>query len=163
MKRLLRKILLVLRPLDARLRRVKGYGRLTAGLRHRYRAAMGFGAASAPHKPLLQKPLWPEGLETVPLRQDTILFECYWGKKFGDHPLALYRALRHSQPPGRFRIYWAIAGNATPPAEIAENPDVTLVRLRSAEYGRALLEAAQSILPGTVTDVLITDITRQDA
>lgn len=32
-----------------------------------------------------------------------------------------------------------------------------------APLRRALLEAAQSILPGTVTDVLITDITRQDA
>lgn len=145
MKRLLRKILLVLRPLDARLRRVKGYGRLTAGLRHRYRAAMGFGAASAPHKLLLQKPLWPEGLETVPLRQDTILFECYWGKKFGDHPLALYRALCRSRPAGSMRIYWVAAPKAVPPAEITGNPDVTVVRTGTPAYTKALLESGMLV------------------
>lgn len=132
MKRLLRKFLLILRPLDARLRRVRLYGRLSSGLRQRYRAAMGF---HADHRSYVA------GLDSIAPRPDTILFECYWGKKFGDHPLALYRALRRTVPAGTLRIIWVAAPRAVPPAEIADDPDVILVRTGSADYGRALLEA----------------------
>lgn len=132
MKHLLRKILLLWRPLDARLRRVKGYAGLSAGLQRRYRAVMGFRA---------DQRAYTDGFETVVPRADTILFECYWGKKFGDHPLALYRALCRSQPAGAFRIYWVAAPQAVLPAEITTNPDVMVVQTGSAAYAQALLEA----------------------
>lgn len=140
MKTLLRKILRAYRPLDARLRRFGPYARFSRVMQQRYNILMN-GQDVSTGKTDAAFATYAANIDTIRPRADTILFECYWGKKFGDNPLAIYRALRHSQPPGRFRIYWAIAGNATPPAEIAENPDVTLVRLRSAEYGRALLEA----------------------
>jgi CDP-glycerol glycerophosphotransferase len=132
MKRLLRKILLVWRPLDARLRRVRGYAWLSAHLQRRYRAAMGFKA---------DQRAYTDGFDTIMPRADTILFECYWGKKFGDHPLALYRALCRSRPTGPLRIYWVAAPQAVLPAEITDNPDVLVVQTGTAAYAQALLEA----------------------
>ncbi|MDU9006517.1 glycosyltransferase [Sedimentitalea todarodis] len=88
-------------------------------------------------------------IDRVSPSPDTILFECYWGKKFGESPLALYRELVRTHPRGSFRIHWTVAGNAQPPAEIAANPDVTLVRVRSKEYGHALL--ASGLLVNNVT------------
>ena len=136
MKRLLRKILRLGKPLDARLRRIGPYARLSQALQRRYRAAMGWKADLR---------AYVEGFDQIAPRPDTILFECYWGKKFGDHPLALYRALVRSQPAGSLRILWVAAPQAIPPAEITDNPDVTLVRSGSADYGQVLLEAGMLV------------------
>lgn len=138
-KTLLRKLLLAYKPLDARLRHIGPYARLSRVLQTRYNTMMsGEGAAKIRG---LDARAYIENFDRVAPRADTILFECYWGKKFADNPLAMYRALLRRAPQGRFRIFWvAQAGEAAPP-EIAGNPDVTLVQIGTPEYGMALLAA----------------------
>ncbi len=138
-KKYLRKLLLAYKPLDSRLRRIGPYAQFSRVLQTRYNAMMtGEGAASAK---TTDAKTYIDNFDLVAPRADTILFECYWGKKFADNPLAMYRALLRSQPQGRFRIYWAAKRGEAAPEEIAGNPDVTLVQVGTAEYGMALLEA----------------------
>ncbi|CAM2970814.1 CDP-glycerol glycerophosphotransferase, TagB/SpsB family [Paracoccus aminovorans] len=138
-KTFLRNLLLAYKPLDARLRHIGPYARLSRVLQTRYNAMMsGEGAASAK---ALDARAYIDNFERVAPRTDTILFECYWGKKFADNPLAMYRALLRNQPQGRFRIIWVAKEGESAPDEIARNPDVRLVRAGTAEYGMALLEA----------------------
>ena len=142
MKTILRKVLLAYRPIDTRLRQIPAYAQLSRVLQQRYNILMagpgsGKGDAAAAY--------YTANIDLVAPSPDTILFECYWGKKFGGNPLALYRELVRTHPPGRFRIYWAAGGDVQPPAEIADNPDVTLVRVRSEEYGHALLASGMMV------------------
>lgn len=136
---LLRKFLLAYKPLDAKLRQIGPYARLSRMLQTRYNSKMG-GEGSA-NRGGADARSFAEGYGRVVPRKDTILFECYWGKKFADNPLAMYRALLRQTPKGKYRIYWAAQAGTKPPAEIANNPDVILVKIGTVEYGRALLEA----------------------
>lgn len=138
-KTLLRKFLLVYRPLDAWLRRSGPYARFSRLLQARYNVMM--GGEGAANLGGLDANAYVENFNLLTPRSDTILFECYWGKKFAENPLAMYRALLNSQPQGQFRIQWTVSRNALVPDEILDNPDVTLVRAGTAEYGIALLEA----------------------
>ncbi|UFS68013.1 CDP-glycerol glycerophosphotransferase family protein (plasmid) [Paracoccus denitrificans] len=138
-KKLLRKLLVAYKPLDARFRSIGPYARLSRLLQARYSAMMSpEGSARASG---LDAQAYIENFDRVAPRADTILFECYWGKKFADNPLAMYRALLRSQPRGRFRIFWTAVEGEAPPDEVAGNPDVTLVQAGTPEYGIALLEA----------------------
>lgn len=138
-KILLRRFLLAYRPLDARLRRFGPYAAFSRLLQARYNAMMGGEGAANPGG--LDTHAYVENYNRLAPRSDTILFECYWGKKFADNPLAMYRALTKIQPRGKFRILWVARGSAIVPSEISDNPDVTLVRTGTPEYGIALLEA----------------------
>ena len=103
-KKYLRKLLLAYKPLDSRLRRIGPYAQFSRVLQTRYNAMMtGEGAASAK---TTDAKTYIDNFDLVAPRADTILFECYWGKKFADNPLAMYRALLRSQrePGHRFRI-----------------------------------------------------------
>lgn len=136
---LLRKFLLAYKPLDAKLRQIGPYARLSRMLQTRYNSKMsGEGTANLRGADARS---FAENYGRAAPRKDTILFECYWGKKFADNPLAMYRALLRQAPKGKYRIYWAAQAGAKPPVEIADNPDVTLVKIGTFEYGMALLEA----------------------
>lgn len=89
-KKLLRKLLVAYKPLDARFRSIGPYARLSRLLQARYSAMMSpEGSARASG---LDAQAYIENFDRVAPRADTILFECYWGKKFADNPLAMYRA-----------------------------------------------------------------------
>ena len=137
-KTFLRKLLLAYKPIDARLRRIGPYAGVSRVLQARYNAMM---AGDGANPSGLDVRAYVDNFDRIAPRADTILFECYWGKKFADNPLAMYRALRRSQPQGRFRIIWVTRQGEAAPEEISGNPDVTLVRIGTPEYGIALLEA----------------------
>jgi len=136
MASLIRKILRIYKPVDARLRRFAPYAKLSRRLQKRISARPGNRSLTKP-----DAAAYVENLGQVVPRKDTILFECYWGGKFADNPLAMYRELVKTQPRGKFRILWTAKNPETAPPEISENPDVTLVKLGTREYGLALLEA----------------------
>lgn len=104
MKNILRRLLLAYRPIDDRLRQVRIYANLSRSLQQRYNVFMASRNISADQDAAGQA--YSRNFSTIAPRQDTLLFECYWGKKFGDNPLAIYRALMRSQPANHFRIYW---------------------------------------------------------
>ena len=140
MKNILRRLLLAYRPIDDRLRQVRLYANLSRSLQQRYNVFMASRNISADQDAAGQA--YSRNFSTIAPRQDTLLFECYWGKKFGDNPLAIYRALMRSQPANHFRIYWVTSPEGeSPPVEITRNPQVILVQTGSREYGIALLEA----------------------
>ena len=136
---LLRKFLLAYRPLDAKLRQIGPYARLSRMLQTRYNAMMSPEGTTKVRG--LDAKTYVGNYHRVAPRTDTILFECYWGKKFADNPLAMYRALLRQAPKGKYRIFWAAQAGEKAPLEISRNPDVTLVEIGTAEYGMALLEA----------------------
>lgn len=138
-KTLLRRFLLAYRPLDAWLRRLGPYANLSRLLQARYNAMM--GGEGAANLGGIDANAYAQNFDLLAPRPDTILFECYWGKKFAGNPLAMYRALLDSQSKGKFRILWIVSEDATVPGEITRNSDVTLVRAGTQEYGLALLEA----------------------
>lgn len=108
---------------------------------------------ATPAKPPAEKPqpaaaaakpditTYAQNLDRVAPRADTILFECYWGRKYSDNPLAMYRQLLRDHPQGSFRIFWTSANFDEAPEVIRNNPDVTLVKPGTAEYAMALLTA----------------------
>ncbi len=141
-KTMLRKCLLKYKPLDARLRRFDPYLKFSRLLQNRYNKMMRGSSPEARTANQEDLRTYIENIDSTPLKSNTILFECYWGKKFAGNPLAMYRALVESHPQkGHFRIFWSTAKGVTPPAEIANNPDVTLVRIGTPAYAMALLEA----------------------
>ena len=142
-KPLLQKLLIAYKPLDAKLRNLGPYARLSRALQTRYNAMMS-GEGTAKVRGLDAK-VYAENYDRVVPRADTILFECYWGKKFADNPLAMYRALLRREPQGKYRIYWATQAGEEAPPEILGNPDVTLVEIGTPEYGMALLEAGHVV------------------
>lgn len=138
-KKILRQMLRFYRPVDSQLRRYSPYARLSRVLQTRYNSVMNYeGSANAAGADALT---YTEKFSSTIPRSDTILFECYWGKKFSDNPLAIYRELVRSQPQGHFRIIWVMQGKNEIPNEIIGNPDVTMVRVGTPEYGMALLTA----------------------
>lgn len=135
----LRKVLLAYKPLDHRLRRLAPYARISRRLQVRYNVMMRGREGEAPKAGAERT--YIENYDRVTPQSDTILFECYWGKKFAGNPLAMYRALLRSQPRGRFRIFWVTNAGGTAPEEITANPDVRLVQVGTPAYGLALLKA----------------------
>ncbi len=131
-----RKALRIYKPLDARLRRFGPYAKLSRRLQKNISAGSGSGKPTN-----LAAGTYTENLGKVLPRNDTILFECYWGGKFAGNPLAMYRELVRTQPKGKFRILWSAKNVENVPVEIASNPDVTMVVVGTPEYGMALLEA----------------------
>lgn len=138
---LLRKFLRAYKPFDAQLRKLPAYARLSRSLQKRYSAAVTDRSNKKEGGLRADAQIYIDKFDEIQPRQDTILFECYWGQKFADNPLAMYRRLVKDYPQGTFRIYWVAKEPELAPAETSKNPDVTFVVPGTLDYGIALLTA----------------------
>jgi len=84
---------------------------------------------------------YAEFLETLPVRDDVVLYESFHGDSVSCNPLAVFRAARaHLAGRGMLHV-WAVKPHATVPAELAALPDVVFVRHGSPLYARYLATA----------------------
>ncbi|QEM80773.1 glycosyltransferase [Halomonas binhaiensis] len=127
------------KPIDGKLRHFAPYAKLSRKLQKRYQI---FKSDLKPvrAKGDLAKKYYGENYEEVSLKDNVILFECYWGKKICGNPLAIYRRLVNSNVDDDYKIIWVV-NNIDIPEEVSGNKDVVIVKPGSKEYGHALLEA----------------------
>lgn len=84
---------------------------------------------------------YAEFIETLPVRDDVVLYESFHGDSVSCNPLAVFRTARtHLAGRGMLHV-WAIRPYATIPAELAALPDVVFVRHGSPLYARYLATA----------------------
>lgn len=138
MVQFLRNALLAYKPIDTRLRRVPVYARMSRVLQKYYSVWLSGRRGRGPKPDAIA---YAKNFDLIASQSDVILFESYWGRKFADNPLSMYRQLRKDYPQGHFKIFWAAADPEAAPPELTENPDVTLVKPGTTEYGIALLTA----------------------
>lgn len=152
LKYLIKKFLSVYKPIDAKLRKIPAYSKISRSLQKRYSVwrgnkpqslstEAGVGNNDKAQAKTKVGAVYIENIDIIEPNPNTILFECYWGKKFSDSPLAIYRRLVADYPAGTFEIFWTAANPKNVPDEIKLNPDVKLVKTNSEEYQKALLSA----------------------
>lgn len=79
--------------------------------------------------------------QSLPLEQNTVLFESYLGNKIDCNPAAIYRELSTDPRYANLRFVWVVGPKTPIPADVAEDPRVSLVRNRSDLYRRVLATA----------------------
>ena len=129
--------------MDSRLSRFTAYKVFSRMLQSRYHSVMHHVGRSTNQSDMFS---YIENFDDIPVRTDTVLFECAAGYEFSGVVMEIYRGLmKSSSETGNIRIIWVIANGITPPHEITRDPRVALVNIGSTEYGIALLEAAHLI------------------
>lgn len=74
------------------------------------------------------------------LEKNLVFLDCFWGRKVGDHPYAIYREILKDTSKN-WRFIWVKNVGITAPKDVADNPYVTFVEHRSVGYTKALLKA----------------------
>ncbi len=133
LKKYIRNLLNHYKPIDSKLRRHAYYRRISIAGQWLYHY-LGLGA-----RPVER--FYIENYRSIPVEDDVILFESFWGRKLACNPYAIYRELRRQHDGKKHRCIWVKNRNISPPADIAGDPDVTFVEFDTVEYARALLRA----------------------
>src|SRR5690554_1857937 len=79
------------------------------------------------------------GLYRVKVEDDLALFDCFWGRKVGGDPYALYREMVRQNP--RLRCVWVRNDGVKVPADVAGNTRVRFVEHGTRKYADALLRS----------------------
>lgn len=77
---------------------------------------------------------------TFKLEEDLVFLDCFWGRKVGDHPYAIYREILKDRS-RNWRFIWVKNVGVTAPKDVADNSRVIFVEHRSVGYAKALLKA----------------------
>ncbi len=84
---------------------------------------------------------YAEFIETLPVRDEVVLYESFHGDSVSCNPLAVFRAARaHLAGRGMLHV-WAVKPHAVIPPDLAAAPDVVFVRHGSPLYARYLATA----------------------
>ena len=73
----------------------------------------------------------------IPISENTALFDCFWGRKIGGDPYAIFRAMVLEKPD--LKCVWVRNNGVSVPDDVASNPNVKFVLHDSKEYAEALL------------------------
>lgn len=79
------------------------------------------------------------GFYRVKVEDDLALFDCFWGRKVGGDPYALYREMVRQNP--RLRCVWVRNDGVKVPADVAGNTRVRFVEHGTRKYADALLRS----------------------
>lgn len=82
-----------------------------------------------------------EYLETLPIEDDVVLYESYFGSKVDCNPLAMFRELRSRRRGERFWHVWIVTEGTPVPEDVANDPRVILIDRESPAYVRYLATA----------------------
>lgn len=73
--------------------------------------------------------------------EDNLVFlDCFWGRKVGDHPYAIYREILKDNSK-KWKFIWVKNAGVIAPKDVVENPNVKFVEHRSVAYAVGLLKA----------------------
>lgn len=131
--RAVRRTLYRYKPIDRKLRTIPLYRSISSFGLHMY-YSLGLDA-----QPLQR--FYSENFDSIPLEDDIILFESYWGRKISCNPYAIYRALKGDARGKSMRIIWVRNKGVSTPPDVAGDPLVSFVEFESMDYARALLRA----------------------
>lgn len=84
---------------------------------------------------------YAEFIETLPVREDVVLYESFHGDSVSCNPLAVFRAARERLSDRNLLHAWVVKPHAAIPEELAALPDVVFVRHGSPLYARYLATA----------------------
>lgn len=94
---------------------------------------------SAWRKKLIMEAAYLRGFYRVKVEQDLALFDCFWGRKIGGDPYALYREMIRQNP--QLRCIWVRNPGVGIPSDVAANPRVSFVKHGTRQYADALLRS----------------------
>ncbi|MEP3590473.1 MAG: glycosyltransferase [Marinobacter sp.] len=75
----------------------------------------------------------------INVEDNLALFDCFWGRKVGGDPYAIYREMVRKNP--ELKCIWVCNKGVSVPDDVSENKSVSLVAHDSKEYAEALLRA----------------------
>lgn len=81
-----------------------------------------------------------ENYSKFKVEEDLVFLDCFWGRKIGDHPYAIYREILKDTSKN-WRFIWVKNAGVTAPKDVVDNPRVIFVEHRSVGYAKALLKA----------------------
>ncbi|KRG87913.1 hypothetical protein ABB34_02805 [Stenotrophomonas daejeonensis] len=84
---------------------------------------------------------YAEFIETLPVRDDVVLYESFHGDSISCNPLAVFRAARTRLAARNLLHAWVVKPHTAIPEELAALPDVVFVRHGSPLYARYLATA----------------------
>lgn len=82
-----------------------------------------------------------EARETLPLDENTVLWESNHGASIGCHPLAIFRAFVADPAHSKFRHVWVVNDRSRIPPDLVEMPNVAFTRTHSYLYKKTLATA----------------------
>lgn len=94
-----------------------------------------------PEPPRDIKGEYAEFIETLPVRDDVVLYESFHGDSVSCNPLAVFRAARERFGAGARLHVWAVMNRDSIPADLAAMPDVVFITHGSTGYLRYLATA----------------------
>src|SRR5690606_17560949 len=77
---------------------------------------------------------------SIEVENDVVLLDCFWGRKIGCNPYALYKETVKDAS-RTWKVYWVRNRGVVVPQDVEEDPNVTFVRHGSLAYAIALLKA----------------------
>ncbi|USD19898.1 CDP-glycerol glycerophosphotransferase family protein [Microbulbifer variabilis] len=135
------------KPIDSRLRRIRGYQLLSKFGRKIYHNAVIRLSSS--------QRFYLENFDEIGVKKNVILFESHWGKNISCHPFAIYQALIGHQKAEDFSIIWVVNNPESVPAEISCRKNVKLIARDTIDYAKALLKAEYLVNNLTFPDYFI--------
>ncbi|WP_347040038.1 CDP-glycerol glycerophosphotransferase family protein [Glutamicibacter halophytocola] len=76
--------------------------------------------------------------EVEPLDENLVLFESSHGKNVHCHPFAIYQEMRQDSRFAQFRYAWVFNEQSEIPAQLANDPDVAIIKQHSDKYIKLL-------------------------
>ncbi|MFA9229786.1 MAG: CDP-glycerol glycerophosphotransferase family protein [Microgenomates group bacterium] len=141
MVKIIKTALKAYRPIDRQMRQFPIYEKLSNGMYGKLRPFLNSLRKSQGGANTEATRAYTEGLGTVPVNENAILFESYWGKKIADHPLAIFRAFTAHYPIKNYKVFWTLRAGVVPPVELKKYPHIIYIDPETEAYGAALLEA----------------------
>ncbi|MBJ6137356.1 glycosyltransferase [Marinobacter litoralis] len=94
---------------------------------------------SAWRRKLIMEAAYLRGFYRLEVEEDLAFFDCFWGRKIGGDPYALYREMVRQNP--SLRCIWVRNPGVGIPDDVSGNPRVSFVEHGSRQYADALLRA----------------------
>lgn len=92
-------------------------------------------AASSPLK------FYNDNYELIAVERNVVLLDCFWGRRVGCHPYAIYRAMREDPRTANFEYIWVRNKGVKVPQDVTNDCQVSFVEHGSLKHAHALLRA----------------------
>ncbi|WP_444939373.1 CDP-glycerol glycerophosphotransferase family protein [Microbulbifer sp. JMSA002] len=135
------KILRVYKPLDEKLRKISLYQKMSTALHRAYHKSV---------EPFMgTDEYYAKYFDLLPVENNLIIFESFWGRKIACNPYAVYREVVNDPRMQSYKIIWVKNEGVEAPEDVTKNKNVTFISYQSVDYAKALLRAKYLISNST--------------